>query len=92
MILAGAIGFSWMMIQGFSIGIRGWNFEWAKLLFGDLEDRQYGMGYGALIVASSFLFIFTQGIAARGAINGDVFVVSSILGVVSIVTIFVFSQ
>ncbi|MDC0603765.1 iron ABC transporter permease [Amylibacter sp.] len=90
LILAGAIGFSWMMIQGFSIGIRGWNFEWAKLLFGDLEDRQYGMGYGALIVASSFLFIFTQGIAARGAINGDVFVVSSILGVVSIVTIFVF--
>lgn len=90
LILAGAVGFGWLMIQGFSIGIRGWNFEWAKALFGELGDRQYGMGYGALLCASAFLFLFTQGIAARGAINGDVFVVSSIGGVVVIVGIFVF--
>ena len=48
------------------------------------------MGYGALFMASAFLFIFTQGIAARGAVNGDVFVVSSIGFVVTIVAIFVF--
>ena len=46
LILAGAIGFSWMMIKGFSIGIRGWTFEWAKLLFVVLEVRLYGIGYG----------------------------------------------
>ncbi|AXI43349.1 iron ABC transporter permease [Sulfitobacter sp. SK011] len=90
LILAGAIGFGWLILQGFAIGIRGWNFEWASALYGDLGDRQFGMGYGALIVASAFLFLFTQGIAARGAINGDVFVVSSIGGVVVIVTVFVF--
>ena len=90
LILAGAVGFAWLIIQGFAIGIRGWNFGWAQTLFGDLNDRQYGMGYGGLFVASAFLFIFTQGIAARGAINGDVFVVSSIGGVVVIVTVFVF--
>lgn len=90
LILAGAFGFGWLILQGFAIGIRGWNFEWAQALFGDLGDRQYGMGYGGLIVASAYLFIFTQGIAARGAINGDVFVVSSIGGVVVIVTVFVF--
>ena len=90
LILAGAVGFGWLMLQGFAIGIRGWNFGWAAALFGDLGDRQFGMGYGAMIVASAFLFTFTQGIAARGAINGDVFVVSSIGGVVLIVTIFVF--
>ena len=90
LILAGAAGFGWLIMQGFAIGIRGWNFEWLAALFGDLGDRQFGMGYGALICASSFLFIFTQGIAARGAINGDVFVVSSIAGVVVIVTAFVF--
>jgi iron(III) transport system permease protein len=90
LILAGTIGFGWMILQGFSIGIRGWNFEWAKALFGDLGDRQFGMGYGALICASAFLFLFTQGIAARGAINGDVFVVSAIGGVIVIVTAFVF--
>ena len=87
---AGAFGFGWLILQGFAIGIRGWNFEWAAALFGDFEDRQFGMGYGGLICASAFLFLFTQGIAARGAINGDVFVVSSIGGVVVIVTVFVF--
>ena len=90
LILAGAFGFGWLVLQGFSIGIRGWNFGWATALFGELGDRQYGMGYGALICAAAFLFIFTQGLAARGAINGDVFVVSSIGGVVVIVTAFVF--
>lgn len=90
LLIAGAFGFGWLVLQGFAIGIRGWNFEWAKALFGDLGDRQFGMGYGALICAASFLFLFTQGLAARGAVNGDVFVVSSIGGVIVIVTVFVF--
>ena len=90
LILAGALGFSWLMVQGFSIGIRGYNYGWLNSLFGELGDRQFGMGYGALVLASSFLFLFTQGIAARGAVNGDVFVVSAIGGVIVIVTTFVF--
>nr|WP_299723823.1 iron ABC transporter permease [uncultured Tateyamaria sp.] len=90
LILSGAFGFGWLIAQGFGIGIRGFTFEWLTALFGDLEDRQFGMGYGALLVASAFLFLFTQGIAARGAINGDVFVVSAIGGVIVIVTTFVF--
>ena len=90
LILSGAVGFGWLMAQGFGIGIRGFAFDWLKILFGDLGDRQFGMGYGALLVASAFLFLFTQGIAARGAINGDVFVVSAIGGVIVIVTTFVF--
>ena len=90
LILAGGFGFAWLFAQGFGIGIRGFNFEWLAALFGDLGDRQFGMGYGALILASSFLFIFTQGIAARGAVNGDVFVVSAIGGIIVIVATFVF--
>lgn len=90
LIASGAFGFGWMVAQGLGIGIRGWSFDWLEALFGPLGDRQYGMGYGALICAAAFLFIFTQGIAARGAINGDVFVVSSIAGVIVIVAIFVF--
>lgn len=90
LIVAGAVGLGWIILQGFSIGIRGWNFGWLQVFFGDLNDRQYGMGYGGMLVAVAFLFLFTQGIAARGAINGDVFVVSSISGIVVIVTIFVF--
>ncbi len=90
LIVAGAFGFSYLIAQGFGIGIRGFNFEWLTTIFGDLDDRQFGMGYGALLLASSFLFLFTQGIAARGAINGDVFVVSAIGGVIVVVTVFVF--
>ena len=36
------------------------------------------MGYGALLVAGAFLFLFTTGLAGRGAVGGDVFVVGSI--------------
>lgn len=90
LILVGSIGFSMLIAQGFSIGIRGFNFDWLTSAFGELGDRQYGMGYGALLVATSFLFLFTQGIAARGAVNGDVFVVSAIGGVIVVVSVFVF--
>ncbi len=90
LVLSGAFGFAWLLAQGFGIGIRGFNFSWLTALFGDLGDRQFGMGYGALITASAFLFIFTQGIAARGAVNGDVFVTGAIAGVIAIVAIFVF--
>ncbi|MGE4610182.1 MAG: iron ABC transporter permease [Paracoccaceae bacterium] len=90
LILAGVIGFSWLMIQGFSIGIRGWNYDWLTDAFGKLDGRQFGMGFGGMLVASSFLFILTQGIAARGAINGDVFVVSAIGFIIAIVGAFVF--
>ncbi len=90
LVLAGSIGFAWMIAQGFSIGIRGYNFEWMNAAFGPLDDRQFGMGYGAMLCASAYLFLLTQGIAARGAVNGDVFVVSAIGGVIAIVTAFVF--
>ncbi len=90
LILSGAFGFGWLIAQGFSIGIRGFNFDWLEAVFGDLGDRQFGMGYGGMITASAFLFLLTQGVAARGAINGDVFVVSAIGGVITIVAVFVF--
>ena len=90
LILVGAIGFSILIAQGFGIGIRGFNFAWLKSLFGDLGDRQFGMGYGALLLATSFLFLLTQGIAARGAVNGDVFVVSAIAAIIVVVSVFVF--
>ena len=87
---AGALGLGWLIAQGFGIGLRGWQFGWLEALFGPLGDRQFGMGYGALLLATAFLFLLTQGIAARGAINGDVFVVSSIGFVIAVVSTFVF--
>ncbi len=87
---AGAFGFAWLVAQGLGIGLRGFTAEWLTTVFGPLDDRQFGMGYGALITASAFLFLFTQGLAARGAVNGDVFVTAAIGGVIAVVTVFVF--
>ena len=90
LIAIGAAGFAYLLLQGFGIGLRGWRFEWLAALFGELDDRQFGMGYGALLVAGAFLFLFTLGLAGRGAVGGDVFVVGSIGFVVAVVAIFIF--
>jgi iron(III) transport system permease protein len=88
--VAGALGLAWLLAQGFAIGLRGWRYEWLEALFGELDGRQFGMGYGALLVALAFLFLLTLGLAARGAVGGDVFVVGAIGFVIATVTLFVF--
>ena len=90
LIFSGLGGLGYLLAQGFAIGISGWEFAFLESFFGPMDDRQFGLGYGALFVSASFLFALTQGIAARGAVNGDVFVVSSIGLVVAVVAAFVF--
>jgi iron(III) transport system permease protein len=90
LVLIGAAGLGWFLFQGFAIGLRGWSFDWLEALAGPLDARQFGMGYGALLTGSAFLFLLTLGIAARGAIGGDVFVVGAIGFVVAAVSLFVF--
>ncbi|MBX3577745.1 MAG: iron ABC transporter permease [Rhizobiaceae bacterium] len=90
LIAIGAAGLAWLALQGFGIGLRGFQWDWLTALFGELDDRQFGMGWGALLVAGSFLFLLTLGIAARGAIGGDEFVVGSIGFVIAVVAVFIF--
>ncbi|MIL09783.1 iron ABC transporter permease, partial [Salmonella enterica subsp. enterica] len=78
LIIIGALGIAWFFIEGYAIGLRGWRYEWLNGLFGELGDRQFGMGYGAMLTACAFLFLMCLGFAARGLVGGDVFVVSSI--------------
>ncbi len=87
---AGTFGLAYTLAQGFAIGIRGWESGFLELAFGELGGRQFGMGYGAVFVCTAFLFFLTQGIAARGAIKGDVFVVGSIGLVIALVAAFIF--
>lgn len=89
LILGGGGGFLYALGQGFLIGIDGWEYPFMNGLFGEVE-RQYGMGYGALLTAGGLFFLFTQGLAARGMVNGDVFVVSSIGLIVCVVALFIF--
>ncbi len=90
LLIAGIAGLSWLAIQGYGIGLRGWNFDSLTQLFGPLDDRQFGMGFGALFVTGTFLFYLTTGIAGRGAVNGDVFVVGAIGLVIALVALFIF--
>ncbi len=89
LLLAGGGGFAYVLLQGFTIGIDGWEYQVLNELFGPME-RQYGMGYGALLILGGLFFLFTQGLAARGAVNGDVFVVGSIGLIIAVVAIFIF--
>lgn len=90
LVVVGALGLGWLMLQGFTIGLRGWRYPWLTELFGKLDGRQFGMGYGALATGLAFLFLMSLGIAARGAVGGDVFVVGAIAFVVATVALFVF--
>ncbi len=90
LIACGATGLAYLLFQGFAIGLRGWSFDWLAAVWGPLGDRQFGMGYGALLVAGACLFLLTQGLAARGAVNGDAFVVGSIGLIIAVVTAFIF--
>ncbi len=87
---AGGFGLAYTMAQGFAIGLHGWEFGFLEAAYGELGDRQFGMGYGAALVCSAFLFLMTMGIAARGVIKGDAFVVGSIGLVIALVAAFIF--
>ena len=88
-ITAGVAGFIYFFFQGFSIGIRGWNYEIFENIFGSV-NRQYGMGMGALFMCSTFVFYIMHGLASRGWLNGDNFIVSCIGSIIILVTVFVF--
>ena len=90
LLMSGIAGLAYVALQGYGIGLRGWNIDALASLFGPLDDRQFGMGSGALLVIAAFLFYLTTGIAGRGAVNGDVFVVGAIGLVVAMVSVFIF--
>ncbi len=90
LIAVGLVGGAWFLLQGFGIGLRGFQWQWLNALFGELGDRQFGMGWGALLTGVAFLFLFSLGLAARGAVGGDEFVVGAIVFVVAVVGIFIF--
>lgn len=90
LISCGLGGLVYLVGQGFLVGISGWGFGWLEAMFGPLDVRQYGLGYGAMLVAASLLVMLCTGLAAAGAMRGDVFVTSAIGTVIALVGLFVF--
>ena len=86
--LLGLLGLVYMLAQGFLFGLRGWNFVWLEQLFGETEQSQFGMGYGALVAGAGFLFLLTRGLALRGLVAGDAFVAGSLGLVIALTLLF----
>ena len=90
LLAAGAGGFAILAAQGFAIGPHGWAFESLTRTFGPLSATQYGIGWGASLVATSFAMLFALGLAERGYFNGDAFVAGSVVTIALSVAIFTF--
>ncbi len=87
--LVGAFGLGWLALEGLSIGFRGWNWSGWEALFGPLAQGQQAMGAGAVVLALCFLGLFATGVAERGALKGDAFVLGAISVLVLLVAVFV---
>ena len=86
----GALGVVFLSLQGLAIGFSGWTWTVSETLFGPLADGQPSMGAGAVLLSVTFVLLFAFGLAGRGAMKGDAFVVSAIALLVFLVTVFVF--
>ncbi|MEK9638103.1 MAG: ABC transporter permease subunit [Pelagibacteraceae bacterium] len=88
-LISGLIGFFYFFLQGYAIGVRGWNYPVFESLFGEI-DRQFGIGIGAVLTISTFIFYVTHGLSSRGWLNGDNFIVGTIWLIIILVSLFVF--
>ena len=86
----GSLGLGYTLLQGFTLGIKGWNFAWLNALAGETAQAQIGMGLGAVVVVLAFLFLLTTGIALRGSFRGDMFVAGGVGLCVLLVVLFTF--
>ena len=85
----GVLGMAYLLGQGFLFGLKGWNVAWLNEWLGESEQRQFGMGYGALVAGLCFLFLLTRGLALRGLVGGDAFITGSLGLVIALTLLFI---
>lgn len=89
LVAGGALGLVALLLSGFTIGARGWAFEWMNASLGELGTRQPGMGWGGFVVLSALLVLLSFGVARRGFFKGDLFVAAAVLGCGSLLGLFI---
>lgn len=89
LVAGGALGLVALLLSGFTIGARGWAFEWMNASLGELGTRQPGMGWGGFVVLSALLVLLSFGVARRGFFKGDLFVAAAVLGCGSLLALFI---
>jgi iron(III) transport system permease protein len=85
----GAFGLAYLLLEGFLIGLHGWHYPWLETMFGPVAPQE-GMGAGALVAGACFLLLVAAGLARRGAMRGDLFLVGSIAVIIASIGLFVF--
>jgi iron(III) transport system permease protein len=86
---AGVFGIVYLFLQGFLIGLNGWSVPALEGIFGPAQPQE-GLGTGALVTGTVFLLLIAAGLARRGAMRGDMFLVASIALVAASILLFVF--
>lgn len=83
-------GLVYALVQGFAIGIQGWSFGALNASFGELTDRQFGMGYGAVFALLALLLSMAWGLSVSGRVQQDPFVTGSLALIIGVVGLFIF--
>ena len=89
LMVIGVAGIVWMLTEGLSIGLRGWNWGLLEAGFGEVAG-QPAFGAGAMVLGITFALLVAFGAAERGALKGDAFVLGAITLLICLVTVFVF--
>jgi len=86
-VLAGT-GLALFVLEALGIGLRGWSTAWLNALFGEMENRQVGLGAGGAVVLVALLCLLSIGLALRGAFGGDAFVAGAVTAVTASIVLF----
>jgi iron(III) transport system permease protein len=88
LLAGGGLGLLAIIAQGLAIGVMGWSAPWLEAAFGELNDRQFGIGLGGSLAFLGCLVLFTDGLALRGLFKGDRFVAGAVGLLVASIAIF----
>ncbi|NMJ40122.1 iron ABC transporter permease [Roseomonas sp. JC162] len=88
LVWGGLLGLAAIVAQGLAIGVQGWSYPWLTQMFGELDDRQFGMGLGGAVAFFAFVLLLTDGLALRGYFRGDRFVSGAVGVLVASILLF----
>jgi iron(III) transport system permease protein len=88
LLLGAGAALAGLVLQGLAIGVRGWSLGFLESAFGDLGDRQFGMGLGAVVTFGAMVLLISDGLALKGYFKGDRFVSASVAVIVASIILF----
>ncbi|MCX7324902.1 MAG: iron ABC transporter permease [Hyphomicrobiales bacterium] len=88
LLITGLGGLLAVIAQGWFIGVRGWSYPFLESAFGDLDERQFGIGWGGAMAFAAFAALTTTALALRGLFGGDRFVAGCVGLLIASITLF----